>query len=151
MFGTMPAYGFFIRHVKGLEMDHMDVSYAKDGCAHPSCSTTWRALTFDHVKARRPPDVPFFVLHNVSEFTLHNCPGLDRREPGSSRTRVFLTGRYDRVWPLRNAASSCSMSLGSAAVHVIRVSTFSGWSKVRISACSAWRGKSMRAALGASP
>jgi hypothetical protein len=31
---------------------------------------------FDHVKARRTPDVPFFVLHNVTEFTLHNCSGL---------------------------------------------------------------------------
>jgi hypothetical protein len=28
------------------------------------------------VKARHTPDVPFFVLHNVSDFTLHNCPGL---------------------------------------------------------------------------
>jgi polygalacturonase len=76
MFGTMPAYGFFIRHVKGLEMDHVDVSYVKEEMRPPIVLNDVGGADFDHVKARRTPDVPFFVLHNVSEFTLHNCPGL---------------------------------------------------------------------------
>src|SRR5205823_6054506 len=28
MFGTIPAYGFFIRHVKGIEFSNVEVSYA---------------------------------------------------------------------------------------------------------------------------
>jgi hypothetical protein len=76
MFGTMPSYGFFIRHVKGLEMDHVDVSYVKDEMRPPIALNDVVGADFDHVKARRTTDVPFFVLHNVSDFTLHNCPGL---------------------------------------------------------------------------
>ena len=30
MFGQIPAYSFFIRHVKGLEMNSVEVSYMKD-------------------------------------------------------------------------------------------------------------------------
>ena len=76
MFGTMPAYGFFVRHVKGLEMDHVDVSYAKDEMRPVVVLNDVAGADFDHVKARRTTDVPFFVLRNVSDFTLHNCPGL---------------------------------------------------------------------------
>jgi polygalacturonase len=76
MFGTMPAYGFFIRHVKGLEMDHVDVSYVKEEMRPPIVLNDVAGADFDHVKARRTPDVPFFILRNVSDFTLHNCPGV---------------------------------------------------------------------------
>src|SRR6266478_2420625 len=37
-----------------------------------------------------------------------------------------LTDCYGRAHPLRKATSSCCMSLGSAAVHVIRVSALAG-------------------------
>jgi hypothetical protein len=66
----------FIRHVKGLEMDHVDVSYVKDEIRPPIALNDVDGADFDHVRARRTPDVPFFVLHNVSDFTLHNSPGL---------------------------------------------------------------------------
>jgi hypothetical protein len=41
MFGQTPAYGFFIRHAKGIEMSKVEVSYLK--------------------RDLRPP----FVLHDV--------------------------------------------------------------------------------------
>jgi len=53
MFGELPAYGFFIRHVKGLRMNDVDVSYLTDdarpafvlndvtGAIFSVCGHTW--------------------------------------------------------------------------------------------------------------
>ena len=76
MFGAMPSYGFFVRHVKGFEMDHVDVSYTKDEMRPAIVLNDVVGADFDHVKARRTTDVPFFVLRNVHDFLVHNCPGL---------------------------------------------------------------------------
>jgi polygalacturonase len=76
MFGTIPAYGFFVRHVKGLEMDHVEVSYVKDEMRPAFVLNDVDGADFDHVKARRTPDVPFFVLQKVSDFTVSRCPGV---------------------------------------------------------------------------
>jgi hypothetical protein len=35
MFGEMPAYGFFVRHVRGLTMTDVEVSYLKDDVRPP--------------------------------------------------------------------------------------------------------------------
>ena len=82
MFGTMPAYGFYVRHVKGLEMDHIEVSYVKDEMRPVMVLNDVDGADFDHVKARRTPEVPFFVLRKVSDFAVRNCTGLPdtRRE-----------------------------------------------------------------------
>ena len=46
MFGTTPAHGFFIRHVRGLEMDRVKIEHAKRRCAAGIRSRmTFRVLT----------------------------------------------------------------------------------------------------------
>src|SRR6266581_7347238 len=52
---------------------------------------------------------------------------------------------------LAKAASSCRRSLGKSAVQVIRFPGCSGCSRLKTSACNAWRGKSMRVAAWVSP
>ena len=82
MFGTMPAYGFFVRHVKNLELRDVDVTFVKDEMRPVMVLNDVAGADFDHVKARRMPGVPFFMLQKVSDFAVHNCPGLPdtRRE-----------------------------------------------------------------------
>ncbi len=76
MFGTMPAYGFFVRHVKDLEMDHVDVSYAQTDARPAIVLKDVDGADFDRVKTEWRPRTPSFDLRNVRNFRLKNCPGL---------------------------------------------------------------------------
>lgn len=76
MFGAIPAYGFFVRHVKGLEMRDVEVSFAKEELRP--------AFVLDHVngadlrglKAQRAANVPVFVLKNVEDFSVQQSKGI---------------------------------------------------------------------------
>ncbi len=76
MFGTMPSYGFYIRHVKNLEMHHVDVSYDKPEMRPVMALEDVAGAEFDHIKARRTANVPFFVLHDVTDFSVQNATGV---------------------------------------------------------------------------
>ena len=52
MFGEIPAYGFFIRHAKGVSLSNVEVSYL---------SEEFR---------------PAFVLNDVLDFTIYQCKGV---------------------------------------------------------------------------
>ena len=66
MFGPMPAQGFFIRHLKHLEMSHVEVQPAAPD-PRPSffLSEVQRA---DFIAVTAPPAQPAFALHSVSDF-----------------------------------------------------------------------------------
>ena len=52
MFGEIPAYGFFIRHAKGVSLSNVEVSYMTDEFR------------------------PAFVLDDVLDFTIYQCKGV---------------------------------------------------------------------------
>ena len=70
MFGELPAYGFFIRHVKGIEMRDVEVGYIKEDARPPFILNDVSGSNFLHVKAQRGEGVPTFVLKNVESFNL---------------------------------------------------------------------------------
>ena len=70
MFGELPAYGFFIRHVKGIEMRDVEVSYMKDDARPPFILTDVVGADLLHIKAQRGQDVPTFVLQKVENFSV---------------------------------------------------------------------------------
>lgn len=77
MFGELPAYGFFIRHAKGIELHNVEVSFAEDESRPPFLLQDVSGVTFDHVSARRLSSVAAFVLlRNVTDFTVHDCKGV---------------------------------------------------------------------------
>ena len=69
-FGEMPAYGFFIRHVKGIEMSDVEVSYLKDEARSAFIFSDVRAIELRHIKAQHAPNVPMFILKDVEEFSI---------------------------------------------------------------------------------
>ena len=73
MFGELPAYGFFIRHVKGLAMRDVEVSYLKEDVRPPFWLNDVIGVDFQHIKAQRSEGVPMFVLKNVADFNTHQC------------------------------------------------------------------------------
>ena len=80
MFGDLPAYGFFIRHVKGLQMRDVEVSYLSPEMRPAFWLNDVKVVEFIHVKAQREGDVPSFVLRNVSDFVIQQSwPVADQR------------------------------------------------------------------------
>jgi len=73
MFGEIPAYGFFIRHVKGLTMTDVEVSYMKDDLRPPFMLDDVKGADFHRVRAQRMPNGSMFVLKNVFDFTTNQC------------------------------------------------------------------------------
>ena len=73
MFGEMPAYGFFIRHVRGLDMNDVEVSYLKDDWRPPFVLNDVAGAGFYRVRTQRAPGVPTFALRSVENFSTHQC------------------------------------------------------------------------------
>lgn len=80
MFGELPSYGFFIRHVKGLQMRDVELNYLSPDVRPAFWLNDVRGAEFIHVKAKRESDGPTFVLKNVSDFSIQQSwPLQDQR------------------------------------------------------------------------
>jgi polygalacturonase len=78
MFGVVPASAFYVRHVKGLTMDGVDVAFEKDDTRPPFVLDDVQDAEFHEVRAPKVPDTPTFVLRGVSEFrAVHSRPVAD--------------------------------------------------------------------------
>jgi polygalacturonase len=73
MFGAMPAYGFFIRHARGLELRDVAVGYLRDDLRPPFVLHDVAGADFQHVTAQHALNVPTFVLKQVADFSTHQC------------------------------------------------------------------------------
>lgn len=80
MFGELPAYGFFIRHVKGLQMRDVELSYLKPDMRPPFWLNDVTGISFINLRAQREGDVPSFVFKDVLDFNiLQSWPLPDQR------------------------------------------------------------------------
>jgi len=76
MFGDIPAYGFFVRHVKGLEMNDVQVSVMKDDMRPAVILSDVHGAEFNNLKAQHASGVPLMILKNVTDFSAHNSQGI---------------------------------------------------------------------------
>jgi polygalacturonase len=70
MFGTTPSHGFFVRHVRGLEMQSVKIE-----CSNPDERPVYVLedvldATFGRLKVPVHAGVPTFVLNQVKEFSV---------------------------------------------------------------------------------
>jgi hypothetical protein len=72
MFGDMPSYGFFVRHMKGLEMNNVEVSVLKEDLRPAFVLDDVKGVELNNVKAQTAPGVSTFVLKNVENFLVRN-------------------------------------------------------------------------------
>jgi hypothetical protein len=75
MFGILPAYGFFIRHAKGIELNDVDVSYIKEDNRPAFVLDTVERIEFQHCKAATANLRPMFVLMKAKAISAHQCAG----------------------------------------------------------------------------
>jgi polygalacturonase len=75
-FGITPAYGFFIRNVKGLKMSDVEVSYMKEDLRPAFVLDNVDGADFQHIRAQKPDGAPIFSLIQVKNFNVFNCAQL---------------------------------------------------------------------------
>src|SRR5437762_3750050 len=61
MFGEIPAYGFFIRHVRGLEMSAIRLNYEKEDVRAPFIFWDAKSIDLRDIKAQRAASIPSFI------------------------------------------------------------------------------------------
>src|SRR2546423_3050965 len=76
MFGELPAYGFFVRHARGIDFNNVTVSYLTEEMRPPFLLADVTNAKFNSVTAYRALMVPMFVLRHVSDFTTNACGGV---------------------------------------------------------------------------
>lgn len=76
MFGPIPSYGFFIRHVKGLEMNNVEIRYINEDLRPAFVLNDVKGADFTNLKAQHAAGVPIFVLKDVEDFTTFRCKEL---------------------------------------------------------------------------
>lgn len=77
MFGVIPAYGFYIRHARGIVFDNVDVSFDKTDERPAFMLDDVKDVSFYRTKARLVPDAKLFVLRNVTNFRSLDMLDLD--------------------------------------------------------------------------
>jgi hypothetical protein len=76
MFGTLPAFGFFVRHAQGISMRDISVTTLAPDSRPPMVLHDVRRMTLDHVDATRGGAAPFAVLTDVSDLDVRNVSGV---------------------------------------------------------------------------
>jgi polygalacturonase len=70
MFGEMPAYGFFIRHVRGLQMSDISLRLLKEDARAPYMISNGKSIDMNHLQMDRTTGVSNFILNDVEDFSL---------------------------------------------------------------------------------
>ena len=69
MFGTTPAHGFFIRHMKGLEMNDIKITCEKEDARPAFVLDDVQGADFSRIKLPNSSN-PSLVLNNVEDFSI---------------------------------------------------------------------------------
>lgn len=89
MFGVIPAYGFYVRHARGITFDNIDVSYDKPDERTAFILDDVKDVAFYRTKARLADDASLFDLRNVTNFRAFQIAGMaDIRFDRVERRRI---------------------------------------------------------------
>jgi len=69
-FGPLPAHGFYIRHVKGIEIKDVEVRPMKPDMRPGVVLEDVEGAELIHIKLPKTADVPSIVLKNVKDFSI---------------------------------------------------------------------------------
>ncbi|PWT94871.1 MAG: exo-poly-alpha-D-galacturonosidase [Blastocatellia bacterium] len=73
MFGELPAYGFFVRHVKGLKIRDVDLSFLSEDARPAFWLNDVAGADFQRVDAKLGQGASMFVLKDVKDFKTREC------------------------------------------------------------------------------
>jgi polygalacturonase len=75
-FGVIPAYGFFIRHVKNIRMNDVTISSLNKDYRAPFILDEVTNASFRNIEAQKIQGIPAFILNDVTDFTIKNSIGV---------------------------------------------------------------------------
>jgi hypothetical protein len=70
MFGMLPAWGFFIRHAKGIELNNVELSFMKEDRRPGFVIELAENIELNHIRMQKAQGVPSVVLLNVKDVRL---------------------------------------------------------------------------------
>ena len=76
MFGTLPAYGFYVRHARNLTLRDVEVGFVAEDVRAPVLLEDVKDVFFQRLQVQRLPGVPAFVLRSVDGLVVRDTPGL---------------------------------------------------------------------------
>jgi hypothetical protein len=68
--GTLPAYGFYIRHATGVVLDNVRIGFEQNDTRPAFVLDDVSDADFHHVRADKAPSAPTFDLTSVDDFTV---------------------------------------------------------------------------------
>lgn len=89
MFGEIPAYGFFIRHVKGIELNNVEVSYLSEDLRPPFILHNVTRAEFNNVKGQHASGIPTLVMKDIDGFKVHDSPFMPDTKLGAVKDKQF--------------------------------------------------------------
>ena len=87
MFGTTPAYGFFIRHAKGIEINDVEIQCVKEDARPAFVLDDVTRADFFRVTAPRVQGRPVIVLNNVKDFSVSRSKSVPDSEIESAERK----------------------------------------------------------------
>lgn len=97
MFGETAAYGFFVRHVNGIEFNNVSIHHGGDEFRPPILLTDVTRAKFVDVDADHHESVPPIVLRNVKDAMVHLCAGIEDGRIDSTENGKFGSGEIP-IW-----------------------------------------------------
>lgn len=92
LFGTLPAYGFYCRHIAGLRLDHIDLAFAKDDGRPAVIADDVSGLDLSGLHAQLAPSAEVMLwLNNVRDALVQGC-----RAQGTTKAFLGLSGAQSR-------------------------------------------------------
>jgi polygalacturonase len=76
MFGTLPAYGFYLRHARNVTLRDVEVRFEQKDLRPAFVLHDVTDVHFDHVRASLAPGIPLVRLRDVRGLSGHDTPGL---------------------------------------------------------------------------
>jgi polygalacturonase len=76
MFGTLPAFGIFVRHARRITMRDIVLSTLAPDRRPPMVLQDVRTMTLDHVEAPREDGASFALVRDVSDLAVRNVTGV---------------------------------------------------------------------------
>jgi len=78
-FGIIPAYGFFIRHAKNIQMDNVELSYLGKETRPAFILDDVKNIELNNVEAQKSTSAPMIVLKNVEDFRSVNSQSIKNK------------------------------------------------------------------------
>ncbi len=89
MFGILPAYGFFIRHARGVQLESVEVGFLQEDRRPAFVLHNVAGAALLHVRAQKAAGASTIVLLNVADFVVHGSPPVADTRVANADRREF--------------------------------------------------------------